>query len=88
MCKLNVSEGVFCALAQCVEEVGALVSASSEGEVAICKGSLPVRAGEEEGKHKPARGTNWAIGWVTIHTYVHSVHAYSGACTAFMHHTD
>lgn len=45
MRKLNVSEGVFCALAQCVEEVRALVPVSSEGGVAICNGCLSVCEG-------------------------------------------
>ena len=49
MCKLNVSEGVFCAPAQSVEEVRALVPASSEGQVAICTGCLSVCTGEENG---------------------------------------
>ena len=47
MCKLNVSEGVFCAPAQCVEEVSALVPAFSEGQVAIHMGCLSVCTGEE-----------------------------------------
>lgn len=42
MGQLGVSEGAFSAPAQCVEEVRALVSVASEGEVAICNGCLPV----------------------------------------------
>ena len=51
MCELNVSEGAFCALAQCVEEVRAHVPVSSEGGVAVCNGCLTVCEGAEDGIH-------------------------------------
>ena len=51
MCELNVSEGAFSALAQCVEEVRALVPVSSEGGVAVSNGCLSVCEGAEDGFH-------------------------------------
>ena len=40
--KLDISEGEFSASEQCAEEVRALVSVASEGEVAICNMCLSV----------------------------------------------